>query len=141
MKFAPAAVAASIALVVGSLLVAAPADAVTCSAGRACLWKDTNYLTAGSATNSKSFSQYLTDFSGYSFASGQGPLNDNVTSLYNNGSSETAYFYEDADGYGPHFTLARLVGDGSLANAVGAVEAGHNDALSSGYFSSYNPQH
>ncbi|MEO8094261.1 MAG: peptidase inhibitor family I36 protein, partial [Pseudolysinimonas sp.] len=128
------AIAASIAILLGSsLLVAAPASASTgdCPLYRACVWKDTNYETAGSGTNSKSFSQYLDDYTGYSWSSGQGGINDNVTSVYNHGAIESTRWFRDVGGLGGYFTLAPSAGDGNLANTGGSGGVGHNDWVSS----------
>jgi hypothetical protein len=134
-------IAAVAAALVFSGLAASPVLAGTgdCPSGRACVWKDTNYATAGSGTNHKSFSQYLTNYVGYSWASGQGGINDNVTSLYNNGTLESTRWYEHSWGGGKYFTLDRREGDGNLANTSGYGGSGHNDWISSSYFESFYP--
>jgi hypothetical protein len=134
-------IAATAALVAATLLGAAPAYAGTgnCPSGSACVWKDTNYKTAGSDTNYKSFGQYIWGYYQYSWGSGAGNINDNVTSLYNNGNLDSTRWYQDILGGGPYFSLAKKTGDGSLANAAGNAPSGWNDRISSSYFASFYP--
>jgi hypothetical protein len=133
-------IAVAAALAAATLLGAAPAYAGTgdCPSGRACVWKDTNYKTAGSDTKHKSFSQYIEDYRQYSW-SGQGGINDNVTSLYNNGNLESTRWYQDIWGVGAYFTLTKKHGDGDLSNTSGYGGSGHNDWISSSFFESFYP--
>lgn len=136
------AAAASVALIAGTAVVAASpayADAGNCPSGRACVWKDTSYKTAGSGTNYVSFGQYIWGYYRFSWSSGQGNVNDNVTSLYNAGNFEKTRWYRDILGGGPYFTLSVGKGDSNLADSSGNGGSGHNDWISSAYFESFYP--
>jgi hypothetical protein len=134
-------IAVAAALVAATLLGAAPAyaNAGDCPNGRACVWKDTSYKTGASGTNYVSFGQYIWGYYQYNWTSGAGNVNDNVTSLYNAGTSESTRWYRDILGDGPYFTLLVGSGDSNLANASGAGGSGHNDWISSAYFKSFYP--
>lgn len=136
-----AAVAAAAVVAGLGLVSAAPAHAAAgdCPSGRACVWKDTSYKTSGSGTNYISFGQYIWGYYQYNWSGGAGNANDNITSLYNNGNTESTRWYRDILGGGPFFTLGVRVGDHNLADSSGAGGSGHNDWISSGYFTSFYP--
>lgn len=90
-------VAATAALsVAGSFAVAAPASAALsdCPSSYTCMWKDASYVTGGYGNIYSRFANGMTNFSNFTFDWGYGPLNNNVTSVYNHGTQQSSYFYD-----------------------------------------------
>jgi len=125
----------AIAVVVGSVVVASPASALTCSSGSACSWGDSQYKTAGGEGNQVAFRYYIPNYSGWTY-NGNGNANDSASSVYNNGNTDTVYWYDDSSARTYAFRMATKNGDQNLNDALGTAPAGHNDKLSSGYFTS-----
>lgn len=90
------------------------------------MWKDTNYASGGLGYAHASFLNGMRNFADYGFGWGRGPLNDNTTSVYNNGNTQTSYLF-----YNQNFQ-AQLI---HLPIKVGVANLGiGNDAASSGAF-------
>lgn len=141
MKVRPV-VAVLITMVAGLSLfvVAQPAMAIDgCSSGRACLWEDAGYNTNGNTLGSYSFQFFDSTFHNNTYAGTSITVADMASSVWNQGNSQTVYFYLHVGCDGPPlFTIPPLGnGDGNLNNGTGYAPAGFNDALSSGAFSGY----
>lgn len=119
---------ASVAVAPGAM-----AGQAGCASGYACFWEDSNYKTDGSAYNEVRFFLKYTDFS-YLYYYGSKNAHDNVSSLYNNGNSETITVYKDTNLGGQAFSVSVQSYDGDLSNAYGYQ--GFNDEIDSGCFSS-----
>jgi hypothetical protein len=130
-----AAAAVVLSVVGAGLIAASPASAATgnCPRGATCVWKDTNYQTAGSDSALIGFQNYVDNYSFYSY--GGYNANDSISSIYNNGNVSSVIMYMNANFFGPSFLLARKLGDGDLGNGAGAVPiGGWGDQISSGRF-------
>lgn len=124
----------------GVLAIAVPANAAApanCASGYACWWGDSGYLTSGSTKNVH-YEYDIPDFQKWNYGQttqfALGDSNDSASSVYNNGNTDTTYWYTDANEGGYHFTLPIKDGDSDLNNSTGAVGPGFNDDLSSAYF-------
>lgn len=116
--------------IAGTMVVAAPASAATgdCPSGSTCYWKDSNYATGGVGWIYFEYQNGARDFSRYNFDFGNGPVNDNATSVYNNGNSQYSYTYVNSYFNGLLLQLATKTGSGNLTGYS-------NDSASSGGFS------
>ena len=132
-----------VAIGVGTVGLAAPANAAapaSCDAGTACFWKDTAYKSGGDANLNMWYEHDLPNFQHWNYGHSEaflltGNTNDSASSIYNNGNTDTTYWYTDANRGGYYFTLPIKEGDNNLANSAGAVDTNaYNDQLSSAYF-------
>lgn len=93
--------AAIVALLL-TFVATAPAAAATlnnCADGYMCLWRDTNFKTAGSTQDMVRLQLKIPNLALYSWAAG-GSANDSVTSITNNGTTSDAYAYTNSNGGG-----------------------------------------
>lgn len=146
MRITP--IAAAIASATGltaSLLLASPAQASpaststpasetkvvspapsSCKKGYACGWRHKNY-----STDLVSFQWSISD---YALLSLWGKEDNMTSSVYNNGTTLRAVFWQYKNYGGPSISLALQNGDRNLADANGTVPKVFNDRISSAKF-------
>lgn len=125
----------TLAATVGVTAVASAAPA-GCASGYACFWEDHSYLTDGSPYNEVRFYMYYTDFNYLNYTTNK-DAHDNVSSLYNNGNSQSIYVYKNENFGGQAFGLSKKVGDNDLSNSSGGAPGGFNDSIDSGCFTGW----
>lgn len=128
------AVFAGVALVGGPAQAAAPAY---CPLHDICLWKDTSYNTAGSYSSLIKLGMYIPVLGSWTYSGTSSSGHDSVTSSYNNGATDTGYFYKDENGLGARFTRVAGSGDADFTNGSPG-DGSFNDKLDSVYFGQYN---
>ncbi|MFC4243716.1 peptidase inhibitor family I36 protein [Gryllotalpicola reticulitermitis] len=132
--------ATALAIVVGGVLAAAPANAAapsSCTSGRACLWDNANYKTANSTGNLLWFVQYVDDARRYTYSNTKISAHDSANSAFNNGRTDAAYFWEHEQYRGLWFKLARGQGDSDFGNGVpGRADGYFNNRVDSAAFES-----
>lgn len=137
------AAAFAVGLSLAGVALAAPANAApaACPSGASCFWSDANYKT-GTSTADVTFQNYIPNFQCWNYGptqvacnvltGGSGNSNDTATSVYNNGNSESDYWYQGSNQSGYSFSLAIKDYASDLATAIGGRS--FNNVLSSGYF-------
>ncbi len=128
-RLAVAAVTASL-VTLGGVVAATPASAAItdCPAAYSCGWRDGSYVSGGSGTRNIRF-QYSIDWLGnYTWSDTGATVNDSISSLYNNGNTMNAVWYEDIRYGGRSILLTVHESNNDLA------ARSLNDRLSSGRF-------
>jgi hypothetical protein len=134
--------ATALALALGYLAFAGPipgAEAATsnCSAGRACVWRDSSYKS-GSYQNPWSFSSYSNYFSDYTWPGTGGYVDDSATSLYNHGNYDAIKIYTAEKKKGYVVQLSKGTAKPDLRNfGISGTNMNWNDKISSACFISY----
>lgn len=126
-------IAATIAVAAGALVAAAPASAAapsTCFTGTGCTYKNSGY--SGGYIN---FYYNVKNYADIDYWAGGGGLfpNDDVSSVYNNGTTGArTFFYKEANYVGTPLIRNKGLGYSNLANV-----SGWNDKISSACFEGY----
>lgn len=128
-----AALAAGVTLL---LAVPSPAEAVNCSSGYSCIWRDTSYVTDGSDSKKITFQAYIPNFGAWVYSGTSYSGANSASSASNTGVSERVYFYDSTSCTTFAFSLAIGTGDGNLSDSSGYAPAGWNNRLESGAFDS-----
>ena len=132
-------IVATVIAAVGLLAAPSTADAVNCSAGYSCIWRDTSYVTDGSSSQKITFQAYIPNFGGWVYSGTAYSGANSASSASNTGNSERVYFYDSTNCTTFAFSLAIGTGDGNLSDASGYAPAGWNNKLESGAFDSLRP--
>lgn len=134
-KTAAMTMSAAFIAIAGIGLAAVPASAApaNCAAGAGCVYGDTGFNGGW-----KGFQQYITDYADYNWSGDRYKSMDNDTSsLYNNGSTQVVYLYKDRNKGGASFNLGTKQYDSNLHDSTG-VSAGFQDTIGSSYFKGWN---
>lgn len=101
-----------------------------CEAGYACMWGDRYYLTGGSSAARVRFYYYINRLSQFTYAGTTRNANNDVTSLYNAGSTTVA-FHESECG---RDTYPLYVSPGRGYQELNISVPTANDSISSAFF-------
>jgi hypothetical protein len=135
MKKRIATVAAiGVGVVLASLGVAMPAQAVTSCPRYACMWGDTNYKTSGITSGSFSWNRYYTDLAGAYYANTSVSADNSGSSASNTANWDPVVFYQHRFGGGASATLQPQQQDSDFD--VSGVIAGFRDIVGSVAFKS-----
>ncbi|QAY61248.1 hypothetical protein ET475_15505 [Microbacterium protaetiae] len=119
----------------GGLLFAAPAQAAAptdCPPTYACLWGDTAFKTGGATASVIKLKQYIPALRPFSYYGTSRTGHDSASSVFNNGSTDTAYFFKNENHGGAWFKKSTNDGDSDFTN--GSPPGSFNDSLDSVYF-------
>lgn len=104
----------------------------------ACLWKDTNYATAGHVDDYFAFKWYFRDASSFKFGSTGYGVNNATTSMVNDATSRSVWMYNGYNCTGSE-TVQKgpETWDADFSNSSPLAGGAFNDSLSSAAFSDY----
>ena len=123
IKKVMAGAAVTVGLVAGGAIVATPAQAAQsdCQLGYACNWRDTNYGAF--------MTPFQYDIDNYGYFG----MHDNISSVYNNGRSMGARFWENNGFTGAYFNLPLKAADSQMHDGSGYAP-NWGDRIDSGKF-------
>ena len=113
----------------------APAFAGTadCPSGHLCTWGDADFQTSSKGAALVKFQYYIPDYGSWTYAGTNLSGANSASSIYNHGTSETAYMYANTNKSGLLFSIPK----GNTNNNLW-WQGNQNDNIESGYFASFN---
>lgn len=134
-KRAALACAAAVALTGGIVFGASPAFAGTgdCPSGYLCTWGDQGFQTSSKGNALIKFQYYIPNYGTLNYAGTSQNGANSASSIYNHGTSETAYIYANTYKSGFLFSIPK----GNSNNDLW-WQGSQNDNIESGYYASYN---
>ncbi len=98
------------------------------------MWDNWSYKTDGHPDVLEDFWQCIPNFSGYNWYTYGHTINDDVSSIYNNGATDSMCFFKDQNHGGWMLTLSKQHGYSHLNDVDGD---NYDQQASSAYFESY----
>jgi hypothetical protein len=130
---------AALAIAVPALIAgtASSAAATTCGSGYSCVWEDPNYVTNGNTLAHIKFYYYIPELGSWNYNGTSVSGHDTASSMHNNGTSQTVYYYVDSYCSGTSFSRSAGQMDGDFTNDTPGTNGYFDNKLDSGAFTGY----